>query len=85
MKKIINWFNEHWYKLSFKIFICFTLIVTYLEIFHHADFVQFIQFMLLVILKDIITKLANNDAIITALSVAIVGILGALFKKNDKK
>jgi hypothetical protein len=31
--------------------------------------------------KDLITNLVHNDAVVSALGVAIVGIIAALFKK----
>ncbi len=85
MNKIIEWFKAHWYKNSFKTFIICALIIIYFDIFHNNAFVDFVQFLFLVALKDLITSVVHNDAVVTALSVAVVGIIGTLFKKNDKK
>jgi hypothetical protein len=85
MQKIIEWFKIHWHKFSFRIFIICALTIVYLDVFHNSAFVDFIQFLFLVAFKDLITSVVHNDAVVTALSVAIVGVVGALFKKNDKK
>jgi hypothetical protein len=52
-----------------------------LDLFHNKEFVEFIQFILLGAAKDLITNLVHNDAVVSALGVAIVGIIAALFKK----
>lgn len=89
MKKVLNnifqWFNDHWHKRSFKLFVIFAIMILYLDIFLNKEFIEFIRFLVLIALKDLITNLVHNDNVVTALGIAVVGALAALFKKNDKK
>ena len=82
MRRLIDWFKTHWHKLSFKIFVICALAIIYLDIFHNKEFVDFIQFLLLSALKDLITNLVHNDTVVSALGIAIIGIVGAMFKKH---
>ncbi len=82
MNKILEWFKSHWHKPSFKIFVVCALTIIYLDIFHNKVFIDFIRFLILNALKDLITNLVHNDTVVSALGIAIIGIVGTMFKKH---
>lgn len=87
MNKILEWFKLHWHGRIFKLFVILGLFDIYLIIFHNIVYVQFVKFIFLVALEQLITNIVNNNTLISGIGFALAPLMPLLIKKliNTKK
>ena len=90
MKKIIDWFKLHWHGKIFKFFVYFGIFDIYMITFHNQEYSQFTRFIFLEALEQFITNIISDKTLISAIGIALSGLIPIIIKlitiyfKKDK-